>query len=221
MIARIFTRLFYAVIFFGLGVWAAPQLDVVGRTIDQGVAAVSDGAAWLWALAEESISTTPAPTQTAAPVPVPAPKPAATVAAKPAEPATVKPAATPESKPAAAPAESKPTATATATGAKPPITVDTVAEARAAYGRGDVAGAIRAYEAAAAIAPNDPAITGELGNVLWANGRMAEAAKAFHRAGLALVAAGRIAEAQALVEPIGKSNADLAADLSRALAKGR
>lgn len=209
MIARIFTRLFYALVFFGLGVWAAPSMSEVGRTLDRGVTMVSDGAQWLWSLAEETITTRP---ETASP-------PAAPAVAQPAPAKPAPTAAKPAPVPAPAPTAAKPAAAPTEI--KPAITADTVAEARSAYGRGDVAGAVRAYEAAVAIAPRDAAISGELGNVLWANGRLAEAAKAYHRAGAALVAADRAREAAPLVEAIRRGDPRLADDLAQLIAKAR
>ena len=73
MLARIFTRLFYAAVFFALGVWAAPSIGNFGGLIDSGL---SSGFDRLWSWAESTISTTPAAkTAPAAPLPVPAAKP--------------------------------------------------------------------------------------------------------------------------------------------------
>lgn len=72
MLARIFTRLFYAAIFFALGVWAAPSIGGFGGLIDSSIAAGSQGFDRLWSWAESTISTAPAPT---APVAVPAAAP--------------------------------------------------------------------------------------------------------------------------------------------------
>jgi tetratricopeptide (TPR) repeat protein len=92
MLARIFTRLFYAVIFFALGVWAGPRLSDVGGLFDDALAVGRGGYEQLWAWAESTISTKPAkPTPApvvetrkatpAAPAVVPAPRPLATVEA--------------------------------------------------------------------------------------------------------------------------------------------
>ena len=90
MLARIFTRVFYAAIFFALGVWAAPSIGGFGGLIDSSIAAGSRGFDHLWSWAESTISSAPAPT---APVAVPAvaptplSKPASTVVVPPATPA--------------------------------------------------------------------------------------------------------------------------------------
>lgn len=87
MLARIFTRVFYAAIFFALGVWAAPSIGGFGGLIDSSIAAGSRGFDHLWSWAESTISSAPAPT---APIAVPAvaptplSKPASTVVVPPA-----------------------------------------------------------------------------------------------------------------------------------------
>ncbi len=200
MLARVFTRLFYAVIFFGLGVWAAPHLGGASRWIDEGVASARESAVAAWAWAEETFS--PAGFK---PSSTPPREPAAKSAPA-APPAAV---ATP-----AAPAKPTPSAATTA-----PAKTDALAEARAAYARGDVAGAIRAYEDLLVDRPNDAVAAGELGNVLWANGRRGEAAASYHRAAVALIAAGRRADAEALAAPIRAGDAALADDLAKRLAR--
>ncbi|MBV5264440.1 tetratricopeptide repeat protein [Pinisolibacter aquiterrae] len=207
MLARIFTRLFYAVIFFGLGVWAAPHLGGASRWIDEGVASTRDGAVALWAWAEETFS--PAGFKPSPPAPArdPAAKPAPAVVPTPSAPAPVVASPTMPAKPA-------PSAATVA-----PAETDALADARAAYARGDVAGAIRAYEDLLVDRPNDATAAGELGNVLWANGRHADAAASYHRAAVALIAQGRKAEAEALTAPIRAGDAALADDLVRRLAR--
>lgn len=208
MLSRIFTRLFYAVIFFGAGVWAAPHLGGATRWIDDGVAQVRSGAVALWAWGEETFSpagfkpssstVVPAPTTVAVAPPTVAPTPA-----KPTEPAPAIAAVTPAA-PAAASSPTKP---------------DALATARAAFARGDVAGAIRAYEDRLVDRPDDSAAAGELGNVLWANGRRSEAAVSYHRAALSLIGQGRKAEAEALLQPIRAADPALGDDLARRLGK--
>lgn len=205
MLARVFTRLFYAVIFFGLGVWAAPHLGGASRWIDEGVASARESAVAAWAWAEETFS--PAgfkPSSTAPREPAAKPAPAAPPAAV----------ATPAAPAKPAPAKPTPSAATTA-----PAKTDALAEARAAYARGDVAGAIRAYEDLLVDRPNDVVAAGELGNVLWANGRRGEAAASYHRAAVALIAAGRRADAEALAAPIRAGDAALADDLAKRLAR--
>lgn len=212
MLARIFTRLFWAAIFFALGVWAGPRLGGLDRYFDQGFAGVKSQAIALWAWSEENLSpgggmakrvdTPAAPEVPAKPVPAPAvPSPAAVAPA---------PAATaPAEKAASAATQSAPAPTAPAT----------IAAARAAHARGDVIGAVAIYEAVLLASPEDDGAAGELGNVLWAAGRTKEAASAYHRAALALIAKGRAVEAVALLEPIRRGDASLGDDLDARLAR--
>lgn len=214
MTARIFTRLFYAVIFFALGVWAAPSLGPVSSSIDKGVAWVvaNAQAAWDWADIRIGSDVKEAPRTASAPAqPAPAAKVAAPTPAAAPVPAN---AAAPAPTVAAKPAPAAPTARAPVAGAG-----DAVERARAAWGRGDSAGAIRAYEEAAASRMDDIALNGELGNAYWSLGRQAEAAKAFHRAAVALIATGRAEEAGRLVDPIRKGDPALADDLARRLGR--
>ena len=92
MLARIFTRLFYAAIFFALGVWAGPRLGDFGGLFDGVLDAGRSGYEQLWTWAESTISTTPTkptPASTvesrkataAAPAVMPTPRPLATVEA--------------------------------------------------------------------------------------------------------------------------------------------
>jgi hypothetical protein len=210
MLARIFTRLFYAAVFFALGVWAAPSMGGLGRMIDSGVSVGSFGFDRLWAWAESTVSGAPAgwsaapspaarPVATPAPAPAPAPKPV--VAAAPPAPA-----------PTVATAPAAPAATA------PDVGSDLLAVARAAHARGDVTAAIRAYEDLIARQPKDAAVRGELGNVYWAAGRLQDAARSYHGAALVLIAAGRVADAVPLEAAIRKGDGALADDLARRLA---
>ncbi len=201
MLARIFTRLFYAAVFFALGVWAAPAIRGFGGIIDDGLTAGSSAFDGLWSWAESTIASTPQawnPTSTT----------------RPAAPATAA-----SSAPAAAPRAAVPAPAAQAPAA--PAKVDPLEGARAAAGRGDVSGAIRAYEDLIAKRPDDTALRGELGNVYWSAGRLQDAAKAYHAAALALLAAGRRDDAARLEVPIRKGDAGLADDLQRRLGEAR
>ena len=206
MLARIFTRLFYAAIFFALGVWAAPSVSRFGATIDQGAVAGSSLFDGLWAWAESTIGKPPAawgpgPIARTASAPAPAPVTAA-------PPAPAKPAPAPAATPAPARSVAAPA-------------VDPLDGARAAAARGDVSGAIRTYEDLIAERQDDAALRGELGNVYWSAGRLQDAAKAYHAAALTLLAARRIDDAARLEVPIRKGDAALADDLLRRLAEAR
>lgn len=207
MLARIFTRLFYAAVFFALGVWAAPSMNDLGGLVDRGVAAGSHAFDGLWGWAESTISGQ-APTVAPAPAPkpvaaAPAPAPAPAPAAKPAAPA---PAPAPAAKSAApAPAAA--------------VAGDTVEAARTANARGDIFAAVRIYEGLIARTPDDAALRGELGNVYWSAGRLQQAAEAYHGAALKLLAARRIDDARALEVPVRKGDPALADDLAKRLAE--
>ncbi len=194
MLARVLTRLFYAAVFFALGVWAAPSIGGLGGMIDSSLAAGSRGFDSLWSWAEGTVSVTPPPTKTAATSPT-APAPAATATPAPVKAAAVAPTLAPTDE---------------------PLTV-----ARAANARGDVAGAIRAYDALVAERPNDVVLRGELGNVYWSAGRLQDAAKAYHGAALVLIAARRLDEAARLEGAVRKGDAGLADDIARRLAEAR
>ena len=208
MLARVFTRLFYAVVFFALGVWAAPSIGGFGRSIDMSGLPGTGMFDRLWAWAESTVIDVPAgwsaaPRPTAAPAPVEKPR----VAAAPPVAAPVVPSA-----PAAPVAAPSPAA---------PITIaepDLLATARAANGRGDLTAAIRAYEDLIARRPNDAALRGELGNVYWGAGRLQDAARAFHAAAKVLIGEGRIETAAALETAVRKGDTALADDLARRLA---
>jgi hypothetical protein len=206
MLARIFTRLFYAAVFFALGVWAAPSMGRLSDLIDSGIAVGSSGFDRLWSWAESTVTCAPPagrsvlvppPPVAAAPTPAPAPAPAAPPKA---------PAAT-----SASPAAPAPVVT----------TADLLDKARGAHARGDVSGAIRLYEDLIARKPDDAALRGELGNVYWSAGRLQDAARAFHGAAVVLIAAGRIDDADNLESAVRKGDAALADDLDRRIADAR
>lgn len=94
-----------------------------------------------------------------------------------------------------------------------------LAAARDAYARGDVAGAIAAYEEFLRQSPDDVDARGELGNVLYSAGRFPEAARVFHETALALLKRGDAAKARALEPAIRRGDAMLADDLLKRLAE--
>lgn len=231
MLARLFTRLFYAAVFFALGVWAAPSMGGFGGMIDKGIAAGSRGFDILWSWAEDTVSsvasTTSRPdtagsTPTAvAPPPAPAaPPPPPARTAEPA-PVAAAPAAAPQRPAPPPPAAPTPAPTAAAPAPAAPPPADGLALARAANARGDIAGAIRAYDALIAAQPDDAALRGELGNVYWSAGRLQDAARAYHAAALVSIAAGRLDDAARLEGAVRKGDAALADDLARRLAAAR
>ena len=218
MLARLFTRLFYAAVFFALGVWAAPSVGGLGRMIDSGVSVGTQGFDRLWAWAEGTVSGAPSGWSAA---PSPAARPVATPAPAPASKPVVAAAPTPSVPSApAVPAKPAPSASAPAapSAAAPDVGSDLLAVARAAHARGDVTAAIRAYEDLIARQPKDAAVRGELGNVYWAAGRLQDAARAYHGAATVLIAAGRVADAAPLEAAIRKGDTALADDLARRLA---
>lgn len=211
MLARIFTRLFWAAIFFALGVWAGPRLGGLDRLIDRGIEEAKTQAIALWNWSEENLSPGGGTMTKSASAPPPSVPVASAPAAgpPPAPPAKAIAPAAPPPKPAPAPV-------AAPAPAAPPASVTA---ARAAHARGDVAGAVALYEAVLVARPDDAAAAGELGNVLWTAGRIKEAASAYHRAALALIAAGRGSEAKALVAPIRQGDPSLVGDLEGRLAR--
>ncbi|MCE1237028.1 MAG: tetratricopeptide repeat protein [Hyphomicrobiales bacterium] len=205
MLARLFTRLFWAAVFFALGVWASPRLPGLNGILDRSFAEAKTRAVALWEWSEDNL--TPGGRLRVA-----APAPSASSAPPPSPPAPVRV----EKPVAAAPVAPPPPTTPKPTAAAETASVEA---ARAAAARGDVAGAVRVYEAVLVDRPNDAAAAGELGNVLWSNGRTKDAAAAYHRAALALIAGGRAAEARALVDPVRRGDPSLADDLERRLAR--
>lgn len=124
---------------------------------------------------------------------------------KPAEPAPAAPAApaspaAPAEQPAAAPAD--------------------LQTAREAWGRGDVAAAIAAYEDFLLQNPGDVDARGELGNVLYAAGKFPEAAKVYFDVATRLHAKGETVKAKALEPAVRRGDAALADELARLLAGG-
>jgi len=85
--------------------------------------------------------------------------------------------------------------------------------------RGDVSGAIRAYDELITKRPDEASLRGELGNVYWSAGRLQDAAKSYHGAPTVLIAARRIDEATRLEPVVRKGDAALADDLARRLAE--
>lgn len=130
---------------------------------------------------------TPAPVVTPATAPAPVPQPAP-------EPAQEPPAAPAETQTVAEPEIEQPTVTPAPVAASKPAPQQTdsdlqtrLTEARRAYWAGDLAKAEALYVALAQDAPTNPDVNGELGNILYAQRRYAEAADAYLATGKLLV----------------------------------
>lgn len=188
MIGRIATWLFYAVFFFLVGVWASPRMP----TLDGVVASVFDlGYRGVLTIQEWALASTPE-------------DPAKEAPAAPAAPANPAP---------AVPAPANP---APAVPAPLPAAAD-LSAARAAFAGGDITGAIAAYEEFLRGHADDLDARGELGNVLYAAQRFAEAARVYFDTAVALIARGDVARARALEPAIRRGDAALADDLLKRL----
>ncbi|MDE2578254.1 MAG: tetratricopeptide repeat protein [Hyphomicrobiales bacterium] len=187
MLAWIGTRLFYAALFFLIGVWAAtvsPRLrHLVHRSGDVGAQSVEQMKIW-------TNSTLASTERSLAPSPEPATKPA--------------PAA-----PAGATTEETKRIEAARTAS--------VAAARAAYARGDATEAINLYRAVLKDNPDDVAARGELGNIYFASGRRRDAAQIYHEAALISLAHNDVANARKLAPAIAEGDSSLGADIYRRL----
>lgn len=206
MIARVSTWLFYAIVFFFLGVWASPHVPSVRETMNrgwEGVKGWAQGTIATPTMRGENVAAKEAPAAPAAPAP-----------AAPAVQAPSAPAAAPKAPERAA----APTASAPATQAAPQTTV---MRARLAFADGDVARAIGLYRERVRQAPDDADAMGELGNVLLTSGRLQEAAQSFYEAGLVMLKRGDLARAQALAPIVRRGNGALADDLDRQIAQSR
>lgn len=95
-----------------------------------------------------------------------------------------------------------------------------VAQARAAYWSGDVEGARAQMQALAAAHPDNIDVAGELGNLDYALRDYPAAAKAYHRAGVLMIAAGQTPRAMSLLPVLRAIDPDMATDLA-ARAGGR
>lgn len=114
-----------------------------------------------------------------------------------------------ESAPAAQPA-AQPAQTPAATPAEAAVASAARDAARQAYGEGDFDRAIAAYRALVAATPDDLDLRGELGNVLYATGRLPEAAHEYAEVATRLVDAGFGDRAAALLPAIRAGDPALA-----------
>ena len=114
-------------------------------------------------------------------------------------------------------------AAATSTTTKPAATktaINTQARlkaARQAYWNGDLAGSGALYAALAKEAPNDPDVSGEFGNILYAQRRFDAAADAYFTTGKLLVKSGKTSQIQPIIAVLQNIAPQMAATL-RALA---
>jgi hypothetical protein len=92
-------------------------------------------------------------------------------------------------------------------------------EARAAYARGDVEGAVRAYTDIVKKSPDSVDAQGELGNVYYMTGRLREAADAYAAAAKLLIDQHQVERAQTLLPAIGQGNPALANEVMQRLAQ--
>ncbi|MGB0129588.1 MAG: tetratricopeptide repeat protein, partial [Rhodocyclaceae bacterium] len=90
-------------------------------------------------------------------------------------------------------------------------------EARGAYARGDVEGAVRAYTDIVKKNPENVDAQGELGNVYYMTGRLREASEAYSAAAKLLIDQHQAERAQALLPAIGQGNPALANEVMQRL----
>lgn len=231
MFSWIATRLFYAIVFFLLGAWAAsvsPQLrammhhashvsaegfdkmrDWTSDTLVQTPEltnpnpAQSSGSATAPSPSGEASQTQTAATPEAAPAPQAPAAPAS--GAQPAN--SSQQASAPETpQPAAAPAPN-------ANGA-----ADLLNRARQAYARKDIDSAINAYRAFIEQNPDAIGARGELGNVYYAADRKHDAAQMFFECATKYLDTGQITSAKALVSAVREGDPAMADDLERRIA---
>lgn len=197
MASWIGTRLFYAIIFFLLGAWAAsvsPGLkDIMRQANEAGEHSFERLGAWT--------SSTLAPTPAS-------------------EPEKAKEAAT-ASEPAPAPAATSTSAVAEASPqpAEAPVGQELLVNAREAFARHDVLSSINAYRGYIDRNPDAVEARGELGNVYFANGRLRDAAQAYFEAAMLKLKAGDVAGAQAFLGAVRQGDGALGDDLKREIAK--
>ena len=97
-----------------------------------------------------------------------------------------------------------------------PVEAQLNAARRAAW-EGRFADALAHYRVAARLRPNDYAVWGEMGNVLWTMRRWSEAAYALEGAATLLVRAGELRAASELVPAVGRLDPDAAYRVQRLL----
>ena len=90
-------------------------------------------------------------------------------------------------------------------------------QARAAYGRGDLATATQHYLALSEQQSDNPDVFGELGNVYYARGNFPQAGEAYYKAAIRLLELGQMGQMQYLVRVIEGLSPDNAAKLKQRL----
>lgn len=181
MIRRLTTWLFYAVMFFLLGVWVGGFSPGLRALLRDGVQQAQAGGEQIYRWANSSIGKTtpsaPPPVVASTPSPAPAIAPAPIVSELP--PATQ-------------------------------IAQRTLDSARSAFARGDVTQAISLYRDLLAQKPDDVDARGELGNVYLSSGQLQEAAGAYYETAVRLARSGDEARARALAPVVRRNDPALA-----------
>ncbi len=121
-------------------------------------------------------------------------------------------AGTPEERKGAAPEAVAPVAA--------PAVPDLLVNARAAYARGDILGAINAYRDYIDRNPGSIEARGELGNVYFTSGRLRDAARIFYEAAIMKLNGGDAEGAKTFLGPVRQGDGALADDLARRIATG-
>ncbi|MGO9742910.1 MAG: tetratricopeptide repeat protein [Roseiarcus sp.] len=222
MISWIATRLFYAIVFFLLGFWAArdwPGLEMAMRhttvVATQEFDKLRD---WTSTTLSPPVESYKPKTEAAAALPPP-PAPAPVAAAAPPPP----PAPAPEAAAAPPPAPAPAPQVAAAPPPEPEASVEpsgegVLTQARIAYAHNDVNAAIEAYREYISRNPDAVDALGELGNVYYAAGRRHEAAEMFLEAGQRRLDTGDVAGAKALLGALRQTDSELADQFARRIA---
>ncbi len=93
--------------------------------------------------------------------------------------------------------------------------METVMMARAAYWQGDYAGSEQAYQQIIVRLPDNAELHGELGNVLYAQGKWAEAASAYARVVRLLLGSGQTGQADYLIQVVASLDSALGKQLQQ------
>ncbi len=224
MISWIATRLFYAIVFFLLGFWAAsdwPGLDKAMRhttvVATQEFDKMRDWTSTTLSPPVESYK--PKTEAAAAPPPPPAPAPQTAAAAPPPPAPAPQAAATPPPAPAPAPeAAATPLPAPAPAASVEPSSEGLLSQARIAYAHNDINGAIEAYREYISRNPDAVDALGELGNVYYAAGRHHEAAEMFLEAGQRRLDTGDVAGAKALLGALRQTDSELADQFAQRIA---
>ncbi len=100
-----------------------------------------------------------------------------------------------------------------------PVGAELLINARAAYARRDILGAINAYRAYIDRNPGAIEARGELGNVYFASGRLRDAGQVYFEAAMLKLKSGDIASAKAMLNAVRQGDGALGDDLSREIVK--